>query len=423
VPGLDRAAIILYKNYPVYKNLLSTMKIKTIAYSLIAAAFIVLLAKDSLFAQAKYDVKGTVKGITSGTVKLATYNEENRTQTVVDSAAINNGIFELKGSLNSPQMVTISLEPGNWCFGVFVENGPVNVTADTAGAEHFDYAAYGMGKGANIVKFTETGSKNYDDWMAYEHDPGQKQYEPVFAELDKKFKAAGKDIDAQYRVRDEMDSVQRLLYVWQKQKIDAYVAKDPSAVAGIYMFNDLYRFVIGTMPYAELDAMLNKYTGFAKESPYYKTLSRYRTLLKAVQPGSIAPDFTLLKRDSSKFTLSENRGKYLMIDLWASWCHPCRQAIPHWKSVYQKYHDRGFDIVSMSLDSRMKDWTKAMDEEKMPWTQIKDEFPKRMPGKVASLYMTSFIPFYVLLDKEGKILVYSGDEGKIDTKLKEIYGN
>jgi thiol-disulfide isomerase/thioredoxin len=194
-------------------------------------------------------------------------------------------------------------------------------------------------------------------------------------------------------------------------------------VAGIYMFDNLYNWVISKMPYAELDAMLNKYTGEAKESPYYKTLTKYRTMLKAVQPGSVAPDFTLLKRDSSKFTLSENRGKYLMIDMWASWCHPCRQAIPHWKSVYQKYHDKGFDIVSMSLDSRMKDWTKAMDEEKMPWTQIKDEFPKRMPGKVSSLYMTSFIPFYVLLDKEGKILVYSGDEAKIDEKLKEIYGN
>ena len=399
------------------------MKLKTIAYSLVVAAFVVLFAKNPSLAQAKYDVKGTVKGITTGTAKLSTYDEGNRTETVVDSAVINNGVFELKGSLNSPQMVIISLEPGNWKFSVFVENCPVNVTADTAGARHYDYSAYGMGKGAGVVKFTETGSKNYNDWIAYEHDPGQKQYEPVFAELDKKFKAAGSDIDAQYRVRDEMDSVERLLHIWQKQKIDVYVAKDPSAVAGIYMFDDLYKWVKGTMSYADMDAMLNKFTGAAKESPYYKTLSRYRILLKAVQPGSTAPDFPLLKRDSSKFTLSENRGKYLMIDMWASWCHPCRQAIPHWKTVYQKYHDKGFDIVSMSLDSKMKDWTKAMDEEKMPWTQIKDEFPvKMMPAKVASMYMTTFIPFYVLLDKEGKILVYSGDEAKIDAKLEELFG-
>jgi hypothetical protein len=65
-----------------------------------------------------------------------------------------------------------------------------------------------------------------------------------------------------------------------------------------------------------------------------------------------------------------------------------------------------------------------MDQEKMPWTQVCDEFPvKNMPARVGSLYMTTYIPFYVLLDKEGKILVYSGDETKIDKKLEELFGS
>ena len=81
-------------------------------------------------------------------------------------------------------------------------------------------------------------------------------------------------------------------------------------------------------------------------------------------------------------------------------------------------------MVSVSDDSRWPDWTKAMDAEKMPWTQVCDEFPvKGMPAKVGSLYMTTYIPFYVLLDKEGKILVYSGKEEDIDKKLKEIFGS
>jgi thiol-disulfide isomerase/thioredoxin len=374
-------------------------------------------------AQKQYVINGTVKGVTSGTVKLVYQNEDDRTSKTIDSGVITNGAFKLTGNIQTPRMISVVLEPGNWSFTVFLENAPVTVTADTTGSEHYDYTKYGMDKGAIIKNFTETGSKNYDDWMAYQNDPGQKQFDPEFAELDKKFKAAGDNVDAQYKVRDQLDSVEKLKQHWEKAKIDEYVAQNPSSVAGIYMFDRLYMFVSGTMSYGALDSMLNKYTGDAKASPYYASLSKSRKMLAAVQVGQKAPDFTLLKRDSTKLTLSSTRGKYLMIDFWASWCHPCRQAIPHWKDVYQKYHDKGFDILSVSDDNKWTNWTKAMDEEKMPWAQVDDEFPiKNMPAKVGTLYMTTFIPFYVLLDKEGKILVYTGDEDKIDAKLKEIYG-
>jgi thiol-disulfide isomerase/thioredoxin len=170
--------------------------------------------------------------------------------------------------------------------------------------------------------------------------------------------------------------------------------------------------------------MAGKFTGNARASTYNKGIGRIIAMRKSVLPGSEAPDFTLLQRDSSTFTLSSAKGKYLMIDFWASWCHPCRQAIPHWKKIYAKYHDKGFNIVSVSDDSRWKDWTKAMDQEKMPWLQVIDEFPvKNMPAKVGSLYMTSYIPFYVLLDQDGKIVLYTDKENKIDDKLKEIFGS
>lgn len=397
---------------------------KYILMCLLASAAMLAFANPNPGAKKQYVINGSIKGVTSGTVKLIFQNEDDRTSKTIDSGVITNGTFKLQGNIETPRMMSVVLEPGDWSFPVFVENATVSVTADTTGSEHYDYTKYGMGKGAVIKTFSETGSKNYDDWMKYQNDPGQKQFDPVFAELDKKFKAAGDNIDAQYKVRDQLDSVEKLRQHWQKNKIDEYVAQNPSSVAGIYMFSQLYMFVSGTMTYGALDSMLNKYTGDAKASPYYASLSKSRTKLAAVQVGQTAPDFTLLKRDSSKLTLSSTRGKYLMIDFWASWCHPCRQAIPHWKEVYQKYHDKGFDILSVSDDNRWKDWTKAMDEEKMPWQQVDDEFPiKNMPAKVGTLYMTTFIPFYVLLDKEGKILVYTGDEAKIDAKLKEVFGD
>ena len=367
-------------------------------------------------------LKGNLKGIDSGTVKLVVYNEEDRTSKTVASGVISGHSFELKGKIGQPHMMALEIQPGNWSIALFAEDTTLSVTADTTGAEYFDYTAYGGSKGASIKNFTEAGSKNFEDWRKYQNDPGLKEYEPVFADLQKKFKATG-NIDDQYKIRDQMDSVRRLLQAKQRDWISDYVTHYPSSVAGVYMFHVLYSYS-QDMPAATLEGMLNKFEGPAKSSAYYTSLSTALAKLKTVQPGSVAPDFTLLKRDSSQFTLSTGRGRYLMIDFWASWCHPCRQAIPHWKGVYQKYHDKGLDMVSVSDDSRWPDWTKAMDVEKMPWTQVCDEFPvKNMPAKVGSLYMTSYIPFYVLLDKEGKILVYSGKEEDIDKKLKEIFGS
>jgi thiol-disulfide isomerase/thioredoxin len=118
------------------------------------------------------------------------------------------------------------------------------------------------------------------------------------------------------------------------------------------------------MPVVDQEGMLKKFIGHARSS-YYQSVGLACKLM-AVQPRSEAPDFTLLKRDSSRFTLSSTRGRYIMIDFWASWCNPCRRAIPHRKKVNEKYHDKGFDMVSVSIDALWSDWFKALDKEQIP---------------------------------------------------------
>ena len=373
-----------------------------------------------------YTLTGTLKGIDTGSVKLMVFNDEiTHAQKIIDSGAIKDHQFKLQGKIGVPRLMYLLITPGNWKFPVFVEDTTLSITADTAGSEYFDQTAYGGPKGADIDSVTETGSKNYDDWVRFQKDPGQKQYYAVSEDLYKQFKeqAAKGDKDAEYKVRDKMDSVRKLLQAWQKKKINEYISEHPGSVAGIYMFYQLY-LSSQDFPTRDLDSTLQKFQGAAAASVYYRPMADDLAKKKAVLPGSIAPDFTLLKRDSSKFTLSGLRGKVHMIDFWASWCHPCRQAIPHWKKVYAKYHDKGFEMVSVSDDFKWPDWFKAMDQEKMPWTQVCDDFNvKNMPARVGSLYMTTYIPFYVLLDKEGKILVYSGKEEDIDNKLKELFGS
>lgn len=174
-----------------------------------------MAAVQASTAQEHYLVNGSLKGINQGTVKIGFYDDVHRQLQPIDSGKISHGRFELKGSITGPRMVRVDIMPGNWFFEIFLENGPVTIKADTNGAVHYDYRKYGMGQMASITRVTETGSKNFDDYQSYLNNPGQKQYDSVKAELDKEYKATGKDVDAEYRVRDKMDSVNKLLQAWQ----------------------------------------------------------------------------------------------------------------------------------------------------------------------------------------------------------------
>ena len=365
-------------------------------------------------------IKGSIAGLDTGTVKLYSNNEDERSNKLLDSVAFKDGTFLLTGKLAYPQMLSIVVDPGGWSFQVFTENADIQIKGDTAGSNYFDWTKYGGRRGAELKNFTITGSEGQDVLNAYNNDTGLKRYDPVMNDLGKKL-AVEKNVDEEYRIRDRIDSVRAMKTALQMEWINHYVTLHPASVAGVYLFSDLYRFN-STMPIPELDSTLKKFSGQATATHYYRSMASSLAKRKALTPGNQAPDFTLLKRDSTPFTLSSSRGRYVMLDFWASWCHPCRQAIPHWKGVYAKYHASGLDIISISDDNRWKDWFKAMDQEKMPWLQVCDEFPiKNFPAKVGTLYMTNYIPFYVLLDKDGKILVYTGNEGDIDKKLAELF--
>jgi len=341
---------------------------------------------------AGYTLTGTVKGIEDGYVELSKYNSKTRTATKINTAKLKNGKFVMKGKTEGPEFMGLSFQPGNWGMSVFVENSVIAVIADTVGAEHYDYTKYGETKGARLKHIKISGSTSHTDYNGYENNT-----------------KGGK-------TRDEV-------FTSQLNYIRSFIAKKPSSVAGTYMLSNHYMFNSG-MPLAELEQLMTTFKGEATQSIYFSNLKEEIAERKAVLPGNFAEDFTLLQRDSTKFTLSSTRGKYVMIDFWASWCKPCREAIPHWKTVYAKYKDKGFEIVSVTNDSRWNDWIKAMDVEKMPWIQTIDEFPvKNMPARVVSKYKHSTIPLYVLLDKEGKILVKSGSEEDIDHKLAELLGN
>lgn len=137
--------------------------------------------------------------------------------------------------------------------------------------------------------------------------------------------------------------------------------------------------------------------------------------------GKPAPDFSFpTPEGDKKIGLKDFKGKFLVVDFWASWCGPCRMEIPHMKEVYAKYKSKGVEILGVSIDKKDSDWKKALGEEKMIWSQV----CAPDAGKdIMKDYQFSGIPYIILLDKEGNILAKGLRGEGIDAAIEEALKN
>lgn len=386
----------------------------------LTAALLLIQGCASNKTENKYVLKGQLAGIPDGMVKLQRMDQAERKSITIDSIQIQNGKFTMEGDLNAPEMMTLMIEPGNWSASFFVEPGNLQFEADTTGATHYDYTAYEGIKGAVLTKFGVTGSQNQAIYNAFENHPKNIAAKEVYAALNKKYEAEPNPASKE-AIRGEMSAFGEQQKVWELQCIDSLIQAHPSSVAVAYLLQRYQQFN-ESIPVSDLEKRVAGLSAPAKESAYVKELQDIIAIKKALLPGQETPNFKALKTDSSEFTLSSLRGQYVLLDFWASWCVPCRKAIPHWKEVYSQYHDKGLEIVGVTNDSRWPDWFKALDMEKMPWLQVADDFPvKNRPARIATLYDIPSLPTYVLLDKEGKIVVHTTSKEDVDAELKRIF--
>lgn len=142
--------------------------------------------------------------------------------------------------------------------------------------------------------------------------------------------------------------------------------------------------------------------------------------MKVKMVGEEAPDIMDQTPDGGTYSLKQMRGKYVLIDFWASWCGPCRRVNPHVKMLYDKYKDKGFDILGVSLDRSKEAWIQAINADGLPWHHVSDL--QQWNSKWSRLYGVQGIPYTVLLDKEGKILASQLNPMQLEEKLKTIFG-
>lgn len=144
-------------------------------------------------------------------------------------------------------------------------------------------------------------------------------------------------------------------------------------------------------------------------------MKAHQLALEAVKEGKTAPAFSLVSTEGNEVSLESYKGKYVLVDFWASWCQPCRQENPNVVNAYKAYNSKGFEVLSVSVDRDEQAWLNAIKEDGLTWAQVRDT-----ENKVAEMYAIQQIPTTFLLDREGVIIATNLRGEALEAKLKEL---
>ncbi|MBX2923448.1 MAG: TlpA family protein disulfide reductase [Chitinophagaceae bacterium] len=263
----------------------------------------------------------------------------------------------------------------------------------------------------SLFKGKVTGSVTQDEYQ---------KYFAKYAVIDEKQKQLYMQYQQASMTGDmkQMEKVQQDFEALEKENKELVVhfaKENPGSYASAFLVAQSFSYDADP---SELEPLYKGLTADVQGSHYGKNIKATIDAANKTAIGSVAPDFTLNDVNGKPVSLASYKGKYILVDFWASWCGPCRQENPTVVKAYNAYKSKGFDILGVSLDEKKENWEKAIHQDQLTWTHVSDL--KGWQSDAASLYGIKAIPMNYLLDKEGKIIAKSLRGEDLIKKLGEI---
>lgn len=393
-------------------------------------SIVLLLCYISISAQnvQGFVVQGSVKGASNGAkVLLQCYDSSGMDMLTLDSTIVNNGMFSLKGKVEVPEfsVLVIDNDPTHdgdnknyekvYADRFYLENSDIKVECDLSTMPHYYEMEGEVAKPSLVI-----GSKSNDEYR--ELINRTKSTQDKIAEVQKKMAdeyytplMKGKNIVA---VGERLGAESEKLQAINKQQTMDFVKSNPASIVALDQYKTLVLENLFSMKASEIDELTSVLKPFWETNPRWSALQVKVNNAKKVSCGMPYLDTMVLPIQGKNVKLSKMmpRGRYVMLEFWASWCGPCRGEIPHLKQLVKKY--KNFKIVSVSVDDNKKEWKKALREEKPSWTQVC--LPKGMKDAAMSKYNVQGVPHCLLLDKQGRIMVVDARGPKLDYILSQI---
>jgi len=214
---------------------------------------------------------------------------------------------------------------------------------------------------------------------------------------------------------DEMQMLTRKIEQQKKDYLRNFVLENLTSLSSLF-------FIESLSPEEDADVYQKLDQSLSKLYPDNYMVANLHSKVNSVELlgiGTEAPEINLPGIDGKNMKLSSLRGKYVLIDFWASWCGPCRRESPEMVALYKENNKKGFEIYSVSLDQKKEDWLAAIKKDKLgSWAHVSDLL--YWNSVAAKTYGVDAIPFTVLLDKEGKIIAKGLRGEELKAKIKEI---
>lgn len=361
-------------------------------------------------AQQKFSIYGTVSGNAPAKYYLQ-YN--NGQKYITDSSIVTNGRFSFTGVILQPTPGIFSARLSQNMSGDKSEQAYLFLepTAMTITVQNGDLAT-------TVLKGSVSNEDNVK--LEQEKEAATVQYKPLLEALRNE-----KDHDKAGAIREQLAPY----FETNSQLSRKFIREHHNAFLSLY----LMRFEVGSMSLDSARYYFNSLSKALQQSKDGQKIGKEIKQLEEGSPGSVAFNFSKKDINGQQLNLTDFRGKYVLLDFWASWCVPCRAGNPHLLELYKQYKDKGFEIISISDDDRNHDaWRKAVEKDGigvwkhvlrgLDWDKRNKNLPN--PEDTSDHFGIHSLPTQILVDPKGMIIARYGGGGEeheaLDKKLKDV---